>query len=155
MAFVLMHMNIINHYCLFFFKFCPIQKLCFRETDQQTYGWTDLIDDIRSLDACELYFIFCYHFPYIDIVPILTFFRYKECFSDGPTDGRTNGRMDQQTDGRTDKPSYRDARTHLKKHIDSCGGYHDNLHIEACFGEFIGIHDPLKVDHKMTTIREF
>ena len=28
----------------------------------------------------------------------------------GPTDRRTDGR----TDGRTDRPSYRDARTHLK-----------------------------------------
>ena len=27
---------------------------------------------------------------------------------------RRNGRTDRRTDGRTDKPSYRDARTHLK-----------------------------------------
>ena len=31
--------------------------------------------------------------------------------ANGHTDIRTDGR----TDGRTDKPSYRDARTHLKK----------------------------------------
>ena len=35
--------------------------------------------------------------------------------TDGPTDGRTDGRRDGGTDGRTDTPSYRDARTHLKK----------------------------------------
>ena len=32
----------------------------------------------------------------------------------GRTDGRTNGRMDGRTDGQKDRPSYRDARTHLK-----------------------------------------
>ena len=31
-----------------------------------------------------------------------------------PTYGRTDGRIDGRTDGRTDRPSYRDARTHLK-----------------------------------------
>ena len=31
------------------------------------------------------------------------------------TDGRTYGRTDGRTYGRTDRPSYRDARTHLKK----------------------------------------
>ena len=35
--------------------------------------------------------------------------------TDRPTDGRTNGRTDWPTDGRTDTPSYRDARTHLKR----------------------------------------
>ena len=35
--------------------------------------------------------------------------RYRR--TDGPTDGPT----DRPTDRRTDKPSYRDARTHLKK----------------------------------------
>ena len=34
---------------------------------------------------------------------------------DRPTDGRTDLRTDGRTDGRTDTPSYRDARTHLKK----------------------------------------
>ena len=34
---------------------------------------------------------------------------------DGRTDGPTDGQTDGQTDGRTDTPSYRDARTHLKK----------------------------------------
>ena len=37
--------------------------------------------------------------------------------TDGPTDGRTDGRTDGPTDGRTDIPSYRDARTHLKKDL--------------------------------------
>ena len=35
--------------------------------------------------------------------------------TDGPTDGRTDRRTDRRTDQRTDIPSYRDARTHLKK----------------------------------------
>ena len=38
---------------------------------------------------------------------------------DGRTDGQTNrrmdGRTDRPTDGWTNPPSYRDARTHLKK----------------------------------------
>ena len=40
----------------------------------------------------------------------LEFWRNEECVPDGPTDRRT----DRPTDGRTVKPSYRDARTHLK-----------------------------------------
>ena len=43
---------------------------------------------------------------------------------DRPIDGRTDGRTDQGTDGRTDRPSYRDARTHLKTY----GCYGANLH---------------------------
>ena len=36
--------------------------------------------------------------------------------------GRTDGRTDRRTDGRTDRPSYRDARTHLKRlRIDTTG----------------------------------
>ena len=43
--------------------------------------------------------------------------------TDGPTDGRTDGRTDRRTDRpidgptdqRTGRPSYRDARTHLKR----------------------------------------
>ena len=38
-----------------------------------------------------------------------------EVFSLMVTDGHTDGRMDGHTDIRTDRPSYRDARTHLKK----------------------------------------
>ena len=34
---------------------------------------------------------------------------------DGRTDGGTDGRTDRRTYGQTDRPSYRDARTHLKK----------------------------------------
>ena len=34
--------------------------------------------------------------------------------TDGPMDGRTDLRTDGRTYERTDKPSYRDARTHLK-----------------------------------------
>jgi len=34
---------------------------------------------------------------------------------DRPTDRRTDGRTDRRMDGRTDRPSYRDARTHLKR----------------------------------------
>ena len=34
--------------------------------------------------------------------------------TDGRTDGRLDGWTDGWTDGRTDRPSYRDARTHLK-----------------------------------------
>ena len=32
----------------------------------------------------------------------------------GPTERPTDGRTDGRSDGRTDRPSYRDARTHLK-----------------------------------------
>ena len=35
--------------------------------------------------------------------------------TDGRSDGRTDGWTDRRTDGRTDTPSYRDARTHLKR----------------------------------------
>ena len=35
--------------------------------------------------------------------------------TDGPMDGPTDQRTDRPTDGRTDNPSYRDARTHLKR----------------------------------------
>ena len=35
-------------------------------------------------------------------------------FRTGVTDLRTDGPTDGRTDGRTDRPSYRDARTHLK-----------------------------------------
>ena len=38
----------------------------------------------------------------------------KHDFCTGVMDGRTNRRTDRRTDGRTDRPSYRDARTHLK-----------------------------------------
>ena len=41
--------------------------------------------------------------------------------TDGRTDGPTDGPTDRRTDGRTDKPSYRDARTHLKR------GFLDNV----------------------------
>ena len=34
----------------------------------------------------------------------------------GRTYGRTDLRTDLRTDGRTDRPSYRDARTHLKRY---------------------------------------
>ena len=37
--------------------------------------------------------------------------------TDGPTDGRTDGPTDRRTDGQTDRPSYRDARTHLKMDV--------------------------------------
>jgi len=33
------------------------------------------------------------------------------------TDGRTDGPTDGPTDRRTDRPSYRDARTHLKRYM--------------------------------------
>ena len=36
------------------------------------------------------------------------------CPTDRPMDGRTDGLMDRRTNTRTNKPSYRDARTHLK-----------------------------------------
>ena len=35
----------------------------------------------------------------------------------GRTNRRTNGPTDGPTNGRTDRPSYRDARTHLKRKI--------------------------------------
>ena len=38
----------------------------------------------------------------------------KRGFCTGVTDRPTDRRTDGPTDGRTDKPSYRDARTHLK-----------------------------------------
>ena len=40
----------------------------------------------------------------------MTFVNFYESVTDGPTDGPT----DRRTDGRKDKPTYRDARTHLK-----------------------------------------
>ena len=42
---------------------------------------------------------------------------YVEVFAkrSGPSDGPTDGPTDLRTYGRTDSPSYRDARTHLKK----------------------------------------
>ena len=46
-------------------------------------------------------------------IPI--FGEFKECVTDRPTDGRTDGPTVGPTDRRSDKPSYRDARTHLKK----------------------------------------
>ena len=42
-------------------------------------------------------------------------FRVTALRMDGRTDGQTDGRMDGRPDGRTDRPSYRDARTHLKR----------------------------------------
>ena len=41
----------------------------------------------------------------------------KKRVTDQPTDRRTDGPTDRRTDRRTDKPSYRDARTHLKNQI--------------------------------------
>ena len=41
--------------------------------------------------------------------------------TDGPTDLRTYGRTYGPTDGRTDRPSYRDARTHLKRACNKAG----------------------------------
>ena len=38
-------------------------------------------------------------------------------WSDGPTDGRTDQRTDRRPRGPTDRPSFRDARTHLKRKI--------------------------------------
>ena len=38
--------------------------------------------------------------------------------TDGQMDGWTKEPKDQQTDGPTDRPSYRDARTHLKIEIE-------------------------------------
>ena len=38
-------------------------------------------------------------------------------FHESVTDGRTDG----PTDGRTDRPSYRDARTHLKREGEEMG----------------------------------
>ena len=52
---------------------------------------------VRSLDNPSTFKFACY-----------------QCFELMLTDGRTDGHTDGHTDGRTDKPSYRDARTHLK-----------------------------------------
>ena len=54
----------------------------------------------------------------IRCVPVLhyaIFSGFYKSVTDGPTDQRTDQRTDGRTDGRTDTPSYRDARTHLKK----------------------------------------
>ena len=48
--------------------------------------------------------------PTIICAKIMIFLVFYESVTHGPTDGRTDG----PTDGRTDRPSYRDARTHLK-----------------------------------------
>ena len=39
-------------------------------------------------------------------------------FDESVTNQRTDQQTDGRTDGRTDKPSYRDARTHLKREGD-------------------------------------
>ena len=43
--------------------------------------------------------------------------RVHRAISDGRMEGRTDGGTDRRTDGRMDRPSYRDARTHLKTAI--------------------------------------
>ena len=40
--------------------------------------------------------------------------RRTDGWTNGPTDERTDGQTDGRTNVRTDRPSYRDARTHLK-----------------------------------------
>ena len=45
----------------------------------------------------------------------LAHFTEIQLVCDGPTDRRTDRRTNGPTDGRTDTPSYRDARTHLKR----------------------------------------
>ena len=45
----------------------------------------------------------------------LTFFLTKARPTNRRMDGGTNGRTDGRTDGLTERPSYRDARTHLKQ----------------------------------------
>ena len=47
--------------------------------------------------------------------------------SDGRTDGWSDGRTDGWSDGRTDRPSYRDARTHLKRSVSKCSIYFFSL----------------------------
>ena len=42
------------------------------------------------------------------------FLVFYESVIDRRTEGRSDGRTDGPTDGRRDRPSYRDARTHLK-----------------------------------------
>ena len=42
---------------------------------------------------------------------------FDESVTNGWTDGQTDGRTNRRTDGQTDRPSYRDARTHLKIEI--------------------------------------
>ena len=44
-------------------------------------------------------------------------FKKQGLLTDGRTDGHTDGRTDIRMDGRMDKPSYSDARTHLKRGI--------------------------------------
>ena len=45
------------------------------------------------------------------------FHDFNSCVTDGRTNRRTDGRTDGRTDRRTDTPSYRDARTHLKRNL--------------------------------------
>ena len=63
------------------------------------------------------------------------------CVTDGPTDEPTDGRTDQRTNGWTDRPSYRDARTQLKKGTLTHRQIHQYFHmIMTCF-KFLRAHE--------------
>ena len=84
------------------------KKHCERKTMKREFLKGRLKDRFRVKDwkrkPAEMWKVILDHFP-----PFLP--SQNKRVKDGWTNGRTN---DQQTDQRTDRPSYRDARTHLK-----------------------------------------
>ena len=75
--------------------------------------WDNLEDFMTSLEHLD-----CFSSPLRPLSPIIGSLKKPRS---GPTAGPTDRRMDRRTDGRTDKPSYRNARTHLKRTIDLSG----------------------------------
>ena len=61
-----------------------------------------------------IYFIGIYIY-FLDVIHFLMILGDFRNFSLMLTDGHTDPRSYGHTDGRTDRPSYRDARTHLKR----------------------------------------
>ena len=90
---------------------------CDRRTDELKDWWTnglsyrDAMMHLLSL-VNLLWHLFArkYWFP-LFFTKASPMDRRTDQRTDGPTDGRIDGRMD----GRTDRPSYKDARTHLKR----------------------------------------
>ena len=54
----------------------------------------------------------------LDVLVKGVLIKKKGVSANGRMDGHTDKRTDKRMDGRTDRPSYRDARTHLKR---KCG----------------------------------
>ena len=71
-----------------------------------------LYDDVITWDSSSI--------PPATIIcsKMMIFLIFYKSVTNQPTDGRTDQRTDGPTDGRADRPSYRDARTHLKRQSD-------------------------------------